>query len=151
MSTPHQWGRSQKFCARPRTLYALLFPTGHAYIGQSVDVIKREQQHRRPAGGWCGKAFDCVVLEIRTCTELQAADLEHAWRLKALRHGWMIYAKPPGLVVDPRRRATLKRRWLSFGRRWPRQHSRTRWRRLLAGACAVVVLAALASHVPLTG
>lgn len=141
--TSHGWGRSQKYHDRPRTLYALLFPSGHAYIGQSVDVVKREQQHRRPAGGWCGQPFRCVVLETRPCTELEAADLEHAWRLKAARNGWRIYAKPPCMVVDPQRQATLKHSSLAVMRSWPWQHSRTKTRRLVAGVVIVLVLVVL--------
>lgn len=123
-----RWGRSQKYHARPRQLYALLFEkNGCAYIGQSVDVKEREQQHRRASGGWCGKPFVCVHLGEIQGTEEQAKDYEHAWRHKASQHGWYIYAKPPAMVVDHRRQMTLKHYALAWSLKWPKQHSRNPW------------------------
>lgn len=136
----HPWGRSEKYKLRQRTLYALLFSTGYAYIGQSADVVEREKQHRRPAGGWAGKPFRLVVLEQRKCTRAHAEELEYAWRLKASRAGWGVYAKPPGEVCNPWRRATPRRRWLALWRRWPWRHSRRKWRLVLILAGIVGVL-----------
>lgn len=126
----HQWGRSQKYHARDRVIYALLFGNGYAYIGQSVDVVQREKQHRRPTGGWAGQPFQLAVLERVQGTEAHAVELEHAWRLKASRAGWGIYAKPPGIPCNPWYRATAHRRWLALWRRWPWRHSRRKWRRV---------------------
>lgn len=128
----HNWGRSQKYHVRPRELYALLFDNGCAYIGQSVDVSKREQQHRRPSGGWGGKSFSFVVLCEIECTEEQAKDYEHAWRHKAAKNGWSIYGKPPAMIVNHHKQMTLKRYWLAWGLRWPAQRYRNRAGRALA-------------------
>jgi predicted GIY-YIG superfamily endonuclease len=127
MGTPrHRWGRSQKYHARPRQLYALLFENGCAYIGQSIDVKERERQHRRPAGGWCGKPFQCVLLGVVHGTEEQAKHHEHAWRHVAHKRGWTIYAKPPAMVVNHRRQMSLYRYLLAWTLRWPREHNRNR-------------------------
>ena len=126
----HHWGQSQKYHARPRQLYALLFENGCAYIGQSVDVKTREQQHRRTSGGWGDKSFQCVPLETVEGTEKEARDYEHAWRHKAAKNGWSIYAKPPAIIVDHRKQMTIKRYLLAKQLRWPVPHSRHRsWRR----------------------
>jgi hypothetical protein len=118
-----RWDRSQKYRARPRHLYALLFADG-CYIGQSVNPQARAAQHRRPAGGWCGRRFRLVLLGTVNGSEAEAKDYEHAWRLKAQAHGWQVYALPPGIVCDPRRQATFKHRRISWTLRWPRRHSR---------------------------
>lgn len=148
MGTPrHRWGRSQKYHARPRQLYALLFENGCAYIGQSIDVREREQQHRRPAGGWGGKPFQCVLLGVVHGTEAQAKDHEHAWRHVAHKQGWTIYAKPPGLVVNHRRQMSLYRYLLAWTLRWPRAHVRNRawqvFKQLALGSAALVGVLAL--------
>ena len=121
-----RYGRSQKHLRRKRCLYALLFENGCAYIGQSVDPRERERQHRKPAGGWCGKAFIFVPLGVMEGTELQATDYEYAWRHKAGMHGWTIYGKPPDVVVKHGRRMTLRRHFIACSVRWPRKHSRNR-------------------------
>lgn len=112
-------GRSQKYHVRTRYLYALVFDSGHVYIGQSVDPYEREKQHRRAAGGWCGKPFRLLVLGQIEGTEKDAKEHEHAWRLTASRAGWRIYASPPGIEVNPRRQSGLKRWWLSQSLQWP--------------------------------
>lgn len=119
-----RWNRSQKYHTRPRTLYALLFDNGCCYIGQSADPSERENQHRRPAGGWCGRPFKFIALGVVDGTEAQAMEYEYAWRLKAQAHSWLVYAKPPGLTCDPRRRSTPERRRIAMSLAWPRQHSR---------------------------
>lgn len=136
-------GRGQKYHARPRHLYALLFEDGFAYIGQSVDLRQRESQHRRPAGGWCGKPFRCLPLAVIHGTEEQARHYEHAWRHAANKHGWAIYAKPPGIRVDHRRQMTWYRYCLAWTLRWPRTYIRNRtWqtvKRAILGVAALLV------------
>lgn len=122
----HRWGRSQKYHARPRKLYALLFDNGCAYIGQSVDLKEREQQHRRPAGGWWGIPFQCVPLGVVHDTEERAKEYEHAWRHKAAKNGWTIYAKPPGIKVNHHHQMSLRRYMLAWSLRWPKEHSRNK-------------------------
>ena len=144
--TKHQWGRSQKYRLRPRQLYALLFDNGCAYIGQSVDIREREMQHRRPAGGWQGQAFQCVLLGEIEGTEEQAKEYEHAWRHRAAVNGWRIYAKPPGMVVNHRNQMTFNRYWLGCSLRWPTEHSRNLAWRLLKWAGMAAVLASCFSR-----
>lgn len=130
-----RWKRDQKYHARPRVLYALLFGNGCCYIGQTVDPRKREAQHRSPAGGW-RYAFSFVPLGTFHGTQAQAADHERAWRLAAVAHGWQVYAKPPAILCNPARQASFRHHWLSWRLRWhwhwPIQHSRSWFYRLLA-------------------
>lgn len=114
--------RDQGYHRRDRHIYALLFPTGHAYIGQTVDFRARVQQHRRPAGGWGSKTFEAVKLDKRFVTHKEAEDYEQAWRERARRAGWTIYGKPPGIVVDPRRRMTQRHYQIARKLKWPRKH-----------------------------
>ena len=134
-----RYGRSQKYHARQRHHYALLFNNGCAYIGQSVNPAEREKQHRRQAGGWCGRQFQCISLGSIEGTEAQASDYEHAWRHVAAKNGWKIYAKPPGIVVNHHRQMSARRYAIAWKLRWPVRHARNRVRRvavalLLAGA-----------------
>jgi len=112
------WDRSQKYHPRERTLYALLFPNGCCYVGQSVNPHEREQQHRRPAGGW-NRPFVFQTLGQIVGTEEEAADYECAWRLQAQARGFRIYGKPPGMVVNPRRVAQNKHHRLARTLKWP--------------------------------
>ena len=145
MST-HGWGRTQKYRSRPRYLYALLFDNGACYIGQTVNLKSRLDQHQLPSGGWMGAPFKMVRLGQAMGTQLHAEDHEYAWRYKAQNAGWIVYAKPPSIVIDATRRMTLKRRLLALGMRWPRKHRRTLgawpW---AAGILAVAALIMLAS------
>ena len=139
--TRHHLGRSQKYHRRPRHLYALLFDTGCAYVGQTVDLEERERQHRRESGGWAGLPFHCVHLATIEATEECARDHEHAWRHRAAVNGWGIYAKPPGIVVDHRRQMTLGRYLLAWTLRWPAQYARdqaTRGVQMLAVFCGLL-------------
>lgn len=133
-------GRSQKYHARQRHLYALLFENGCAYIGQSVDPQERERQHRRPTGGWCGREFRFVHLGVIEGTEAQACDFEHAWRHRAAVNGWTIYAKPPGMEVNHRRQMNLRRYLIAWTLRWPAKHSRNLSWRMAKGAAVVCVI-----------
>lgn len=70
-----------------------------------------------PKGGW-HRPFRFHALEVVTATRAEAEAYEQAWRVKASREGWRIYAKPPGIVVNPHRRATAHVRGLAHQRRW---------------------------------
>jgi len=120
--------RSQKYHERPRHLYALLFSDG-VYIGQTVNLAKREQQHRSERGGWCGKPFQCVHLSTIQGTEEDAVEYEHAWRLKAWQLGHRVFAKPPGIPCNPTRQSSWRRRNLARGLQWPIERRRTRMSR----------------------
>lgn len=117
-----RYKRDQGYHPRDRHIYALLFPSGHAYIGQTVDLNARIQQHRRPAGGWGSRTFEAIHLDTRHATHAEAEDYEQAWRERARREGWGIYGKPPGIVVDPRRRMTKRRYQIASKLKWPRKH-----------------------------
>ncbi|MBH1539546.1 GIY-YIG nuclease family protein [Stenotrophomonas maltophilia] len=117
MPQRHHLGRSEKYHALPRTLYALLFDDGGCYVGQSSNPQQREKQHRSRQGGW-HRPFRFHALEVVTATRAEAEAHEQAWRGEASRGGGRIYAKPPGIVVNPNRRATPHVRWLAHQRRW---------------------------------
>ncbi|ENB4166117.1 GIY-YIG nuclease family protein [Stenotrophomonas maltophilia] len=93
------WKRNQKYLPRPRHLYGLFFDNGCCYVGQTVDLKQREQQHRSARGGWQGRRFSFVPLSSMTGTQADAEAHEYAWRYKAFQHGWRIYSKPPGILI----------------------------------------------------
>lgn len=114
------WKRNQKYLPRPRHLYVLFFSNGCCYVGQTVDLRQREQQHRSSRGGWQGQTFSFVPLSSMTGTQADAEVHEYAWRHKAFLKGWRIYAKPPGILIrDPRRRTTWHMKALAHGFAWP--------------------------------
>lgn len=114
------WKRNQKYLPRPRHLYGLFFENGCCYVGQTVDLKQREQQHRSPRGGWQGRRFSFVPLSSMTGTQADAEAHEYAWRYKAFQKGWRIYSKPPGILIqDPRRRMTWHMKSLAHGFTWP--------------------------------
>ncbi|WP_141696979.1 GIY-YIG nuclease family protein [Xanthomonas translucens] len=114
------WKRNQKYLPRPRHLYGLFFNNGCCYVGQTVDLKQREQQHRSPRGGWQGKTFSFVPLSSMTGTQADAELHEYAWRYKAFKQGWRIYAKPPGqLIRNPLARTTALMKSLAAGYTWP--------------------------------
>lgn len=114
------WKRNQKYLPRPRHLYGLFFDNGCCYVGQTVDLKQREQQHRSARGGWQGRRFSFVPLSSMTGTQADAEAHEYAWRYKAFQHGWRIYSKPPGILIrDPRRRTTGYVKSLAAGYAWP--------------------------------
>jgi len=114
------WKRNQKYLPRPRHLYGLFFDNGCCYVGQTVDLKQREQQHRSARGGWQGRRFSLVPLSSMTGTQADAELHEYAWRYKAFQKGWLIYSKPPGLVIRKlRKNTTVQMRWLASGYTWP--------------------------------
>lgn len=114
------WKRNQKYLSRPRHLYGLFFDNGCCYVGQTVDLKQREQQHRSARGGWQGRRFSFVPLSSMTGTQADAEAHEYAWRYKAFQKGWRIYSKPPGILIrDPSRRTTGYVKSLAAGYAWP--------------------------------
>lgn len=108
----------QKYHARERHLYALKFKDGAVYIGQTVDMARRQKEHESVAGGW-PSAFDFQHLSTIYGNQLEAEDHERAWRYVAASHGHQIFAKPPGMVVDCRRQQTPSSLKLAKTLRWP--------------------------------
>ncbi|HFK2883158.1 GIY-YIG nuclease family protein [Stenotrophomonas maltophilia] len=89
MTHRHNLGRSEKYHALPRTLYALLFDDGGCYVGQSSNPQQREKQHRSPKGGW-HRPFRFHALEVVTATRAEAEAYEQAWRVKAHQRRWQL-------------------------------------------------------------
>lgn len=113
-----RYKRDQKYHARERHLYALKFKDGAVYIGQTVDMERRQKEHESVAGGW-PSAFEFQHLSTIQGTQLEAEDHERAWRYVAAAHGHQIYGKPPGIVVDCRRQQTPNSLKLAKTLRWP--------------------------------
>ncbi|MBA0369525.1 GIY-YIG nuclease family protein [Stenotrophomonas maltophilia] len=116
-----RFGRSEKYQARPRHIYALLFDNGCCYVGQTTDLRRREGQHRSHAGGWQGQSFTFIQLATMTGTKAEAENHEYAWRFAAQRAGWRIYGKPPNIRVNTALRMTPLRRSIAKHCVWPGQ------------------------------
>lgn len=139
---PHHWGRSEKYHVRPRHLYALVFPEGFVYIGQSVDLKTREAQHRAPSGGW-NREFEFLPLSTIEGTKADAEHHEVAWRTLAARKGWGVYARPPGIPIR-RHGARMNRQAYAAMRTmtWPLTSHRVNWGAWLLGALTMLAIAA---------
>jgi hypothetical protein len=109
----------EKYERRERTLYALTWPDGRAYIGQTLHPHTREMQHRRH---WRA-AFKFHPLTTMIGTQAEAEEHEYAWRWVAHRAGWRVVAEPrdgsPFVIRDPSRRMTPHRYALAARIRWP--------------------------------
>lgn len=79
----HSWDNEIK----PRYIYLLAFDRQRVYVGQSVAPHKRIKAHRRPSGGWL-EPFQPLIVHRIDGTELDAVDLEYAWRWCANLSGW---------------------------------------------------------------
>lgn len=130
------WGRAQKYHRRQRFLYALLWNGGsRVYVGQTVDTVRREQQHRK---AW-SQPFVFRVLGSMEGTQSQGEDWEYAWRLVAWRAGCEVVAKTVGgtafTVRNPRRRMNALRYQIATRCKWPivGERKRVRWGTQLAG------------------
>jgi predicted GIY-YIG superfamily endonuclease len=131
-------GASQKYHARERHLYALLFASGKAYIGQTIDLCRRKREHAR---SW-SEPFEMIQLGTMWGTQEQGEDHEYAWRYRAAMSGYTVLGKTWDgsiFVVRPLKRMNAKRRAIARQCRWPVHAQRSRWlgffRRLL-GWCA---------------
>jgi predicted GIY-YIG superfamily endonuclease len=126
---------------RKRYLYALFFPNGCAYIGQTVDPMAREKQHRAPSGGWCDAPFEFVVLSSMDGTQAQAEEYEFAYRWKANRRGWALYGRPHVPIRRIRRHLTPSRWLLACGLPWPKGRTLNMFTRCLRLGSATTALA----------
>lgn len=112
----------ERYKRRSRHLYALAFDGGtHVYIGQTLDLRRREKEHRR---FWpCG--FRMVALGSIDGTEADAVDYEHAWRWKARQAGYAVLATNRAgdrfVLHDLMRQMTPQRFALVKTLRWPKE------------------------------
>ncbi len=51
-------------------------------------------------------------------TQHEAEEMEELWRCKAHSQGWRVYGLPPGIVINPYRRAGLWKRWKARKLEW---------------------------------
>lgn len=79
----HSWDNAIK----PRFIYLLAFDLQRVYVGQSVSPHQRIKAYCRPGGGWV-EPFQPLILPRIDGTELDAVDLEYAWRWCARLSGW---------------------------------------------------------------
>lgn len=147
-------GREQKYQRRTRHLYALLFESGQAYIGQTVDLPRRERQHRNT---W-PMPFVFRELGAVVGTQREGEDHEYAWRYVAWRAGWSVVAMSRAGTVftlrDPRRRMTMARYRVASQCQWPVRSARRRRRwswmlRWLGWQAAALASVIMLLHQPL--
>lgn len=119
-----QWVRRSHFQRKPRHLYALVFDNERAvYVGQTVNMKQRGQQHAAPSGGWL-RDFSMIRLETITGTYMDAEQREFVWRWVAHLKGYNVYVLPPNVRVNLGRKMGFFRRleawrtWLFVG--WPK-------------------------------
>lgn len=114
--------RAQKYKPRRRHLYALMFDRRRVYIGQTIDLGRRQKEHRRD---WCWP-FEMIELGSIVGTQAEAEEYEYAWRYRAGRSGFRVIAKSPRSVdifeINPRRRMDSQRYRLASTLRWPSDH-----------------------------
>lgn len=96
---------NERYYRRKRFIYALVFPTGGVYIGQSVNLKRRWSEHASFKGGWGNLRFKPYYLFDAHCTFAEAEDLEQAYRVLAREKGYFVYGLPQ-VVVNPHSRAT---------------------------------------------
>ncbi|KAB7628924.1 GIY-YIG nuclease family protein [Stenotrophomonas rhizophila] len=133
-----KWGRSQKYQNRDRHIYALLFSNGCVYVGQTVNLKDREQQHRR-SGGW-KQSFTFHSLDTVHGTQAQAEDYEFAWRNVANRAGHTIYGLAPNIVVSATKKMTFERQNIARGKVWPLKKRWKPWPWATAASVALPLL-----------
>jgi hypothetical protein len=111
-------GREQKYKIRTRHLYALIFADRYCYIGQTSDLKRRYQQHKR---AWL-MGFEFMPLASIEGTQADGEEHEYSWRYKAMKAGYGVYGKNRAgetFVIDPRRRMNIHRRMLASRMKWP--------------------------------
>jgi len=85
-------------------------------ISQSELLLKRcllnffRRPHGSKAGKW-NRYFRPIELASYTMTQHEAEAMEELWRCKAVQSGWRVYGLPPGILINPYRRAGLWKRW----------------------------------------
>lgn len=131
----------EKYIPRKRYLYALLFDHKRVYIGQSIDLRRRNREHERD-WSW---PFKMVPLGSMIGTRADAEEYEYAWRYRAGREGFRVLCKAQDghdiFEIDPRQRMDSHRLRIASTLKWPAEHKRKfRWWPWLAGAAVLVML-----------
>jgi predicted GIY-YIG superfamily endonuclease len=137
--TSPAFGRDERHRARFRHIYGVFFKGTDVYVGQTVDLRRREREHRQ---AWASR-FRFVRLDTLYGTYAEAEVAEQAWRCLANRKGHTILALQGdrSVRVDPHRRRTRAVQAFMGTRRWPR-HLKDRRRSRAALALAVGAAAA---------
>lgn len=116
--------RAQAYHSHERSLYGLLWhDTGQCYIGQTVDMERRNREHMR---AWA-RPFIMLQLEVMVGTQAQAEEHEYAWRLKCAEAGWQPLGKTREgkvFVIQPHKRMTPARYAIAKRCKWPRAYKR---------------------------
>ena len=134
--------RAQKHHSRPRHLYALLFANRLCYVGQSVDLKRRNREHKRD---WPDD-FEMIHLGTMQGSQAQAEEYEYAWRWKAHRAGWRNYGKERQagrvfVIRNPELRMKPQHYFIAKGLKWPQENGKwSRWF-WVVGAVMLCVLA----------
>ena len=118
--------RDQAYRSRTRHLYALLFKSGRAYIGQTVDLRRRHGEHGK---SWT-EPFDMIHLGDCNGTLADAEESEYAWRFVGQQAGWTIVARDRAnntFIVNANNRMTPDRYKTAAQCKWPRKHRRNTW------------------------
>jgi len=131
----------EKYLPRKRYLYALMFDHKRVYIGQSIDLGRRNREH---SCDWAWP-FKMIMLGSMIGTRADAEEYEYAWRYRAGREGFQVLCKSPDnadiFEIDPTQRMDSHRYRIASTLRWPAEHRRKfRWWPWLVAA---LVLAAL--------
>lgn len=138
-------GADQKYHVREGHLYALMFKSGQVYIGQTVDMGRRQKQH---AKAWAAP-FEMIQLGTMQGTQAQGEDYEYAWRFRAAAEGYPVLAKTwDGTVfaIHPQMRMTSERQAIAKRCQWPGRSSKRKlawfwqWMAWQGGALAGVVM-----------
>lgn len=137
--------RAQKYHSRPRHLYALLFANRHCYVGQSVDLKRRNREHKRD---WPDD-FEMIHLGTMQGSQAQAEEYEYVWRWKAHRAGWRNYGKDPTtgkvfVIRNPEWRMQPQHYRIADGLRWPKHISNQRQSNTLVRAVACIAMTFMA-------
>lgn len=138
------FGKDERHRVRVRHLYGVFFKGTDVYVGQSVDLRRREREHRK---AW-PRSFRFVKLGSIRGTYADAEIAEQAWRCLATRQGHTILAIQGDMSVrvNPHIRRTREVNAFMRQLRWPKHlRAHRRWRRWLVGG-AVITLAGTGPH-----
>lgn len=121
-----------------------MFDSKRVYIGQTIDIGRRQKEHRRD---W-NYPFQMIELGSIVGTQADAEEYEYAWRYRASQSGFRVLCKSPTnaevFEIDPSRRMDRQRHRIASSLRWPKEHQ-VGWGMWPWVACAAVLLFLLAT------